>query len=59
MTSKKFSKTMNYLLNYINKFQSESFFVSVSVVIIDYNIISLEPKPNNNLQLIGINKTVV
>jgi hypothetical protein len=29
------------------------------IVIIDYNIISLEPKPNNNLQLIGINKTVV
>jgi hypothetical protein len=31
MTSKHFSKTMNYILNYINKIQSESFFVPVSV----------------------------
>jgi O-antigen/teichoic acid export membrane protein len=38
MISKKFSKAMNYLLllinNYINKIQSESFFVPVSIVIV-------------------------
>jgi hypothetical protein len=28
---KKYSKTINYLLNYINKIQGESFFVRVSV----------------------------
>jgi disulfide oxidoreductase YuzD len=33
MLSKKNSKTMNYVLNYINKIQSESFFVPVSVVL--------------------------
>jgi hypothetical protein len=31
MISKNFPKTMNYVLNYINKIQSESFFVPVSV----------------------------
>jgi hypothetical protein len=31
MISKKFSKTMNYVLNYIHKIQSESFYVPVSV----------------------------
>jgi hypothetical protein len=31
MISKNFSKTMNYVLNYINKIQSESFFVPASV----------------------------
>jgi hypothetical protein len=31
MISKKMSKTMNYLITYINKIQSESFFVPVSV----------------------------
>jgi disulfide oxidoreductase YuzD len=31
MISKIFSKTMNYVLNYINKIQSESFFVPIIV----------------------------
>jgi hypothetical protein len=31
MISKNFPKTMNYVLNYINKIQSESFFVPASV----------------------------
>jgi hypothetical protein len=33
MILKKNSKKMNYVLNYINKIQSESFFVPVSVII--------------------------
>jgi hypothetical protein len=34
MISKKISKTINYLIKYINKIQSESFFVPVSVFLI-------------------------